>query len=195
MRRPRPPLHSVPREAETAPAEIGGSDSRLIRQAQAGDRGALHELLASYEAPLLRFASRMLGPRRRADVYDLCQEVFVRIIETIDRADPSRPFKPYFYRIASNLIIDSLRSEMRRGPVVHRSEEPAAAGEDPGLRIDLERAILELPVNYRTVLVLRYAEELDYEEIAATLQIPLNTVKTYLFRARRALKTRLGDQS
>ncbi len=195
MKRRHPPLRSVPSDAGAASEYSSTPESRLIRQAQEGDRTALRELLAPYEAPLLRFAGRMLGPRRRADVHDLCQEVFVRIIETIDRADPARPFKPYFYRIASNLLIDSLRSEMRRGPSVHAPEELPSASGDPGLRIDLERAVLGLPVNYRTVLMLRYAEELDYEEIAATLQIPLNTVKTYLFRARRALKTRLGEQS
>ncbi len=169
-----------------------GREAALVRRAQGGDRDALRELLSPYEAPLMRFITRMLGRRRLSDVHDVCQEVFVRIMETLDRVKPERPFRPYCYRIATNLVIDHVRTESRRNRFTGGDRETEnSVQETPELRIDIERAILQLPVNYRTVLVLRYAEGLDYAEIGVALQIPINTVKTFLFRARRAMKDQM----
>ncbi len=165
-----------------------------MRRAAAGDREATEELLLPYEKPLLRLARRMLGPDRAGDVADLAQEIFLRIITNLERVDPERPFKPYFYRVASNLIIDHLRREVRRGIFYSGSPESRpASGERPphGGReemVDLERAITRLPLHYQTVLVLSFAEGLKYREISEVLEIPINTVKTYLHRARRALR-------
>jgi RNA polymerase sigma-70 factor (ECF subfamily) len=168
-------------------------EALLIRKAAGGDMQAMEKLLEPFEGPLLRYCNRMLGFGRRGDAADVAQEVFVRIMEKIDRVDASLPFKPFFYRIATNVIIDHQRQEGRRGRFFSPNEPADAAGvpREPGEMLDLQRALGDLPLHYQSVLVLRVGEGLDYEEISATLQIPLNTVKTYLHRARRALKKRM----
>lgn len=168
-------------------------EALLIRKAAGGDMKAMEQLLGPYEAPLLRYCNRMLGFGRRGDAADVAQEVFVRMMEKMDRVDPALPFRPFFYRVATNVIIDHQRQEGRRGRFFSPGEAAPAPAPDaaPDAMMDLQRALGELPLHYQSVLLLRVGEGLDYEEISATLEIPLGTVKTYLHRARRALKQRM----
>lgn len=173
-----------------------GKEAALIRRAAAGDRDAFEDLLTPYETPLLRYVARLLGPSRKGDVADLTQAIFIRVIESIGRVDAERPFRPFLYRVATNLVIDHVRQEGRRGrfftPGGDSGPEKAAAPTgEPEDRLHLRRALSSLPIQYQTVLVLRVSEGLDYAEISETLQIPVNTVRTYLFRARSALRRNL----
>ncbi len=180
-------------------APDSGREAVFLRKARAGDRKALGELLAPYEAPLFRFVCRMLGRGRSDAAGDLTQEVFLRIIGSLDRIDPARPLKPFIYRIAANAAVDHLRREGRRGRFLDRDviaadlTDGARSARSRETSLDLERSLALLPVHYQLVVVLRFAQELTYEDISEALEIPVGTVKTYLHRARRALKQSLEE--
>ncbi len=180
-------------------SSVLGNAELAARLARAGrSRGILLDTEA-YEAPLFRFVCRMLGRGRSDAAGDLTQEVFLRIIGSLDRIDPARPLKPFIYRIAANAAVDHLRREGRRGRFLDRDviaadlTDGARSARSRETSLDLERSLALLPVHYQLVVVLRFAQELTYEDISEALEIPVGTVKTYLHRARRALKQSLEE--
>jgi RNA polymerase sigma-70 factor (ECF subfamily) len=125
----------------------------------------------------------------------------------MDSYDDSLRFSPWIFRIAQNLAVDWLR---KRKPVVSFDDGTGESGQslqdrlastDEGplqmveywdTRDTLERVLQELPANYRAVLLLRYAEEMSYEDMANALDMPVTTIKTRLHRAREQLRQRLS---
>lgn len=141
------------------------------------------------------------------DALDLSQDAFVRAFRARARIDPGRPFYPWLYQILRRLCFNFLRDgRARRGKL--RSAGPwlaeelqGRAGGDPGreveraeLRARLEAAMEELPPAEREALALREFEGLAYREIADLLEIPVGTVMSRLYRARRALAAALGPE-
>jgi RNA polymerase sigma-70 factor (ECF subfamily) len=148
------------------------------------------------------FCWRMTGDAALAE--DLSQEVFLHLYQALRKYDPSRPFAPWMRRVMTNCVLNRLRSRPPRA--VHlegpggfplplpdpRSPDPAAAAaaaEDAAL---LGRHVAALPEGWRAVVALRYTEGLSVAEVAEALDLPVNTVKTRLFRARGALRESLG---
>ena len=130
---------------------------------------------------------------------DCAQEAFIRAYRALHQYDPSLPFGPWLYRIATNASLNHVqRWHAHETPVEEfpDSAEPDEAGpESMTLRkeelSEVMAAMAELPVHYRAALTLRHLQQLSYQEVADSLGIPLGTVKTHLHRARAALKTRL----
>ncbi len=184
----------------------GGDEGDLVRRCLAGDERAYRELVGRYQRPVFNVAMRMV--RRAEDAEDLTQETFVRMFRALDRYDPARPFPAWLFTIATRLCIDHIRrkrlapiSMFQAGP--GGEDEYVIEAEDPGLKPDEATSHLEeegrtrdlidsLPPHYRIVVVLRHQQDLSYEEIAETLQLPLGTVKARIHRARELLKTRIG---
>jgi len=151
---------------------------------QQGSREAFEELLARYRNPLYGFFRRRLASRERAD--DLTQETFLAVIRATARYEPRAMVRTYLYAIALNLLAAE-RRKAREAPMLPNPEtrpEPEAA-------LWVKQALERLDPAEREILMLREYEQLRYEEIAELLRIPVNTVRSRLFRSRMALKSLL----
>lgn len=171
-------------------------DEVLLARYKQGDAHAFRELVERYTGPLYNLAFRLLHDQMEAE--NVAQEAFLRVILSLDRVRLDLPFKPYLFRIAVNHCYDILRANRTRVSVdIDAAEEIAQDApeivdliEKQDLSLRLHAAIEALPPHYRTVIILRYLNEFSYEEIAQTLNLPLNTVRTHLRRAKEQLKVR-----
>jgi RNA polymerase sigma-70 factor (ECF subfamily) len=173
----------------------GQSDEWLAAQSMVEPQ-AFNELVLRYQNRVYGVAYRMLGDS--GDAHDLAQETFVRAFRRLETFDCSRRFAPWLFRIAVNLCLDHRSRQMHVVPLgdlelVEKGASPEASAIREEKRTLIQKAILDLPLKYRAVIVLRHIEELTYEEIAAALDLPVNTVRTHLFRARAALRKALTD--
>ncbi|TBL75391.1 RNA polymerase sigma factor [Paenibacillus thalictri] len=169
----------------------------LIKAAQAGDRDALITLLREIETHVYRTAYYLLGNEQ--DAMDAAQEALIRIYTKINSYEEKALFKTWVQRIVTNLCIDKFR---RSKPTVSIEQHDMTFVSDNSVEDevistyiaqDIREAIDKLPEHHRTVVVLRYLQDFSYNEIAESLDLPLNTVKSYLFRARQQLQTLLQD--
>ncbi|MCL5040050.1 MAG: sigma-70 family RNA polymerase sigma factor [Firmicutes bacterium] len=162
-------------------------------------------LLLAYQELVYRQAYSFL--RHREDALDITQDVFLRAFQAIDRFEAGRPIKPWLKRITLNLCLNFIRDrpalsslddtfgdEMGKTMADTLAATSDVPGEVEGLwmREALDEALQELPPLHRIVVLLRHQEDLTYEEIAQRLDLPLGTVKTYLFRARKYIRSRLA---
>ena len=176
-------------------------EADLLRAAQGGDGRAYAEIVRRYQRAVYRVAYGLT--RNASDADDLAQETFVRAYQALGRFRVGEPLYPWLARIATNQAF-SLHRRRRRRP--ETALEPLVeAGQQWGVDADpaedlaakerrerLERAMSELKPEHQAVLVLRAVEDLSYEEIAASLKVPVGTVMSRLSRARAELKARLG---
>lgn len=170
----------------------------FLGPAQDGDRRALEELLrASYDRvhPVCR---RIVG--NEPEAADAAQEALISVVRNLHRFDGRSRYSTWLYRIAVNASIDELRRRSRRrmalfgGEGAEREGEPVFEGagpEDAVGMMDLEAALMELPLDYRSAVVLRDVCGLDYAEIAQVLSIPGGTVRSRIARGRSLLAGRL----
>ncbi|MFN0149931.1 MAG: sigma-70 family RNA polymerase sigma factor [bacterium] len=185
-------------------------DRDLVRRSLEGNEGAFEELVRRFQAPVLNLAYRVV--RDWDESQDVAQEAFVKAYGALNRYDATYPFKVWLFRITTNVAIDHLRR--RRGGTVSL-DAPRYPGSDddsgwdiaddaspgPGDGIEsaqrreiLDIALAKLAPPLRAAIVLRHVEDLSYEEIAATLGIPLGTVKIRIHRGREALARILKRQ-
>lgn len=172
------------------------SDESLMRQFQGGSREAFEELFQRYRQPLYGFFRRRLNDSARAE--DLTQEVFLAVIRARLRYEPKALVRTYLYGIALKLISTERRRQARcDSSATDQSElnqDHVASSQAAEAALWLRQAVETLDAMDREVLMLREYEELSYAEIAALLHIPLNTVRSRLFRARMALKELLAPE-
>ncbi len=176
------------------------NDDRLLAtRAARGDSQAFAELVHRHQQAIFNVAYRLLGNVQDAE--DAVQETFLRVYRFFGRFDVNRPFAPWVKRIAVNVCLNRMTN--RPAPrSLDADDAPPAPDPSPGPEVhtiqrDLGRRvwdeILALPPRYRAVIELRHFQGLSYAEIAEALNLPLNTVKSDLFRARKLLATRLRD--
>lgn len=139
-------------------------------------------------------AYRWLGDREESR--DACQEAAARALAAGDRYDTSRPFYPWYYRILKNLCFDRLRGRHRE-PVLPAEGVETRAADQPGAEGRLlqrersravARALARLAGEQREVIELRHFQDLSYEEMAEILEVPVGTVMSRLYRARKRLR-------
>src|SRR4051812_15786972 len=174
-------------------------DVSLVDAAQRGERAALEALLDRHHDRIFAVCRRLTG--NDADAADASQEALIAIVRGLPRFDGRSQFSTWSYRIAVNASLDELRRRQRR-PVPVDDDNPAAVAvsvvsDDPAAataaRLDVDNALLRLPVEFRAAVVLRDLCALDYAEIAAILDIPPGTVRSRIARGRAALVPLLGD--
>ena len=180
-------------------------EARLARLALKGDQRAFAEIVELYQDKLYHMSYRMLYNRQEAE--DVVQDTFLRVYKNLGRYDESMKFSTWIYRIATNLCIDRLR---KRKPVysldAESSEHEGLDGyamipsdnrtpESELLLSDTQRiihqAIETLPAKYKSVMVLRYLQEMSLQEIRDVLDMPVTTVKTRVHRGREFLRKKL----
>jgi len=174
----------------------------LARRARAGDEAALTQLYQSHREPLYRHARRMLG--EDAAARDVVQEAFTRAITAMPRTREELHFRPWIYRIATNLCLRELTrrarcapprgdlAELGRGRTTRqRAELEGNRGDDPERSHQrreatayAQAALERLPPQYRQILLLREMEDMDYEELRRVLELRLSMVRVSLHRAR-----------
>ncbi|TGB02043.1 RNA polymerase sigma factor SigW [Halobacillus salinus] len=176
-----------------------------IKEVKKGDQSSFEDIVAFYQNKVFHICLRMIGNSYEAE--DLAQEAFIRAYTNIHSFDERRKFSTWLYRIATNLTIDRIR---KKKPDYHLDAEvkgtdgldmysqlaadqalPEEEVESLELQSYIHQEILALPPKYRSVIVLRYLDELALQEIAEILDIPVGTVKTRVHRGREALRKRL----
>ncbi|OPA75387.1 RNA polymerase subunit sigma-70 [Paenibacillus selenitireducens] len=134
--------------------------------------------------------------RNSEDALDIVQESIHKAFSSAASLKNPDAMKSWFYRIVVNTSLDFLRKQKRIQLMDEETLESYSQGmPDVYQNIDLEKALEELPVKYRSVVVLRYFEDLKIEEIAEVLDENINTVKTRLYQALRVLRVKLNDDS
>jgi RNA polymerase sigma-70 factor (ECF subfamily) len=186
-------------------------DADVAALAKEGREPAFRELVRRYERPVFSLIFRMVRDRETAE--DLAQDTFIKVLNNIDRYRPEFKLSSWLFKIANNVTIDHLRrrqlatvsldgsphaqtaaeAQATSLDVESRGESALEAIESRELGSAIERAIGQLRPEYRSCILLRHVEGRSYEEIAATLDLPLGTVKTYIHRARHELREALGD--
>jgi len=184
-------------------------ENRLAQLARSGDRSAFGQLVDLYKDKIFHLAYRMTGSRQEAE--DIVQETFMRVYANLDKYDSRWKFSTWIFRIGNNLCIDRLRK--RRPTWSLDAENPDADGVDgyamlptndaspedrmvlSEMQKNVRNAIAQLPDKYRSVVVLRYLQDLSLNEIADILELPVSTVKTRLHRGRESLRRKLEHDS
>jgi len=166
-------------------------DEELMLEFQKGSTESFSELFFRYRDPLYGFFRRRLSNMTRAE--ELTQECFLAVLRGAERWEPRATFRTYLYAIALKLTAaEYRRSQNEPKSGVEADEVGRANATDAELSV--RRAVASLDAEHREIVMLREYEGLSYEEIAAALRIPLNTVRSRLFRARMALKELLDPQ-
>ncbi|MEK5322856.1 RNA polymerase sigma factor SigW [Aeribacillus sp. FSL M8-0254] len=179
--------------------------NKKIKQIKKGDQNAFAEVVELYKDKIFQLCYRMLGNAHEAE--DIAQEAFIRVYMNIHSFDMNKKFSTWIYRIATNLSIDRIR---KKKPDYYLDAEVAGTDgltmysqvssdiampekevEAIELQETIQKEILKLPDKYRSVIVLRYIEELSLQEIAEILELPVGTVKTRIHRGREALRKQL----
>ncbi|MBM7649513.1 RNA polymerase sigma-70 factor (ECF subfamily) [Bacillus ectoiniformans] len=180
---------------------------RRIKQVLKGDQNAFGEIVELYKEKVYQICFRMLWNRHEAE--DAAQETFIKAFINIHTYNPDKKFTTWLYRIATNLCIDKIR---KAKPDYHLDAEVAGTDglnmysqissddklpeeevESMELQETIQSAILKLPEKYRSVIVLKYIEELPLQDISEILDLPLGTVKTRVHRGREALRKYLRN--
>lgn len=167
------------------------TDEELMLEFQRGAFDGFTELFQRYREPIYGFFRRRLRDAARAE--ELAQEVFLAVLRGIERYEPRALFRSYLYGIALKQLAAERRQQAREemNPV---GEAALAITADADAGLWVRRAIEKLDGDAREILLLREYEQLSYAEIGALLRIPVNTVRSRLFRARLALKELLLPQ-
>src|SRR5579859_5504891 len=168
------------------------SDEALMLEFQGGSRPAFEELFARYRKPLYGFFGRRLNNPTRAE--DLVQETFLAVIRAASRYEPRALVRTYLYSIALNLLAAERRKFSTSSTLGQSAPEPKTEG-TPEFVLWVRQAMEKLDSPDREILMLREYEQLSYSDIAELLRIPVNTVRSRLFRSRLALKGYLESKA
>lgn len=173
------------------------TDETIAVLVQSGDVEAFGFLVERYEKKLQRYARKFLFGVE--DVEDLVQDVFLKAYENIHSFDPKRKFSPWIYRIAHNEFINALKRKISSPvaffdpdilfPMQSAPERADTEAMEREVKEMLDLYIAKLDVKYREPLILYYYEELNYQEIADVLKIPISTVGVRLGRGKAQLKS------
>ena len=180
-------------------ADHADRDVDLMLRVRDGDEGAFEELVRRHTRTVLNLIYRYVGDASLAD--DVAQEVFVKVYRFRDRYEPKARFSTWLYRITVNHCLNEIRSRRNRptasAPAEELLEQPEGVSPDERMRrMELREAVRAaldaLPSNQRMAVLLARYEELSYTEIAATLGLSLEAVKSLLFRAKENLQQSLA---
>ena len=177
-------------------------EEALIRKVKKGDLDAYGAIVQDYQSSVFNVCYRILGNRQEAE--DLTQEAFLRAYHQIASFDLSRPFGPWMRTLAANLCFNHLK-KARLDRVLLEDERDQLPddpwrGPEGALEINqdhkaLYQAIWNLPDIQRMALELRHFQGLTYQEMAKALNLPLNTVRSHLYRGRQKLAELLEEKN
>jgi len=181
-------------------------DAELVARVQRGERQAFDLLVLKYQRKIIRLLSRMI--RDSSEVEDVAQEAFIKAYRALPHFRGESAFYTWLYRIAINTGRNWLATNSRRPstPSSYENEDgetfnetdnltdnntPESAMATREIAESVNRSIEDLPEDLRTAIVLREIEGMSYEDIAATMNCPIGTVRSRIFRAREAIAAKL----
>lgn len=176
------------------------SDKEIVVLAVKGDMKAFEQLVFRYEKPIFGYILRFVSHKENAE--DLVQETFIKIYRSLKTFDPEYKFKTWLFTVATNTVYDWLR-KVKNNKEMFIIDDPDSDFEtiddtwsyklieDKEL---IDNALKNIKPVYQSAIVLFYRDELTYEEIAEVLKVPINTVKTYIYRAKKALSEELKQK-
>ena len=178
---------------------MSDNETTLIQKAQKGNHDAFAALVDEHQRYVYNLALRVVKDENEA--LDLTQETFVRAWTALPNFKGQSQFRTWLYRIVTNLCynrlpnlrrsLNDLGNDVMEDIPEAKFNAPADEFESNETRKHLYQALEDLDENYRLLITLRYQSELSYDEIASTLNLPLGTVKTGIFRAKEQLRKAL----
>ena len=166
------------------------TDAELVRQAKKGSTDAFAELVRRHEQMVFNLSFRFARDGSLAE--DMAQEAFLKAFRLLKGFRGDCSFSTWMYRVTTSVCLTELNRRKRRGEVQLQAHH---AGSYENSRIEagdmaeiVRRCVMRLPERYATIITLYYLEEMPYEEIAAIVEIPMGTLKTWMFRARKELR-------
>ena len=185
-------------------AVVARSDAELMLRVKDGDERSFADLLSKHRHPVINYLYRMV--QNAAIAEELAQDVFLRVYRARNSYQPTAKFTTWLYRIATHVALNFLRDgrhARNAAPLDGPDGEPIRELRvtDPNVEdrlvaqtrtVEIRRAILALPEKQRAAVILHKYHDLDYREIAATLQCSESAVKSLLFRAYETLRGRLA---
>ncbi len=173
----------------------------LVQQIRDGDSSLFEKLVLDNQTKVYNLALRMVG--NEDDAFDMSQEAFLRAYNNLGSFRGDSRFSVWLYRLTTNICLDFLRSEGRRShnslsyldgededkelEIPDERFSPETLVEKKELREAVSRGLMQLPKDYRAILLLREIDGLSYDEIANCLSLEAGTVKSRIFRARKKL--------
>jgi len=180
---------TVNRAASSALEEQGEADAIIVARCRAGEREAFGILLHRYRDRIINLAYQLLG--QREDAEDVAQEAFAQAFRHIGSFRGESQFYTWLYRITVNLCLARKRRLKKSNHLDEERDNGASEYSSAGeieMRLAVEQALRQIYPPLRTGLVLREMQGLSYDEIAAILHIPLGTVRSRLWEARRRFR-------
>jgi RNA polymerase sigma-70 factor (ECF subfamily) len=182
------------------------TDAQLVKRVQKGDKGAFDLLVLKYQHKIVNLVMRYVRDQELA--LDITQEAFIKAYRALPRFRGDSAFYTWMYRIAVNTAKNHLAAQRRRPMDVEldlqdpeqfdlhaklkETDTPEGVTISNELKETVERAIAALPDDLRTAIVLRELDGMSYEEIAQTMECPVGTVRSRIFRARDAISKKVG---
>jgi RNA polymerase sigma factor (sigma-70 family) len=171
-------------------------DEWLVVRCQLGERSAFDELIQRWHEPLWRYVRRLTNDDDAAR--EVAQDAWLRVLRGISRLRDGTKLRAWLFGIARRALMDRLRTQYAT-PIVDDVDAIEVAAEETAGTLEADAAALEhglsrLPVTEREVLTLFYLQELSLADVADVLNVPVGTVKSRLFRARRLLRRELEGQ-
>mgnify|MGYP001828631740 FL=1 len=192
-------------DAERARMSEAQVDQLLVERVQKGDKRAFDLLISKYQHRIVSLVARYVSDPSEAQ--DVAQEAFIKAYRAIDRFRGDSAFYTWLYRIAINTAKNWLVARKRRPPAsdidatdaeqydIESRLKEQGTPENEMLREEIKRTvydtIAELPEDLRTAIMLREMEGMSYEDIAVTMDCPIGTVRSRIFRAREAIDEKL----
>ena len=183
------------------------SDKKLVKRVQRGDKGAFDLLVLKYQHKIVNLVMRYVRDPELAQ--DITQEAFIKAYRALPRFRGDSAFYTWMYRIAVNTAKNHLAAQRRRPMNIEldlqdpeqydlhaklkETDTPEGVLLSNELKDTVERAIAALPEDLRTAIILRELEGMSYEEIAQTMECPVGTVRSRIFRARDAISKKTGS--
>jgi len=183
------------------------SDKKLVERVQKGDKGAFDLLVLKYQHKIVNLIMRYVRDPELS--LDIAQEAFIKAYRALPRFRGDSAFYTWMYRIAVNTAKNHLAAQRRRPMDVEldlqdpeqydlhaklkETDTPEGVTLSNELKETVERAIAALPEDLRTAIILRELEGMSYEEIAETMDCPVGTVRSRIFRARDAIGKKVGS--
>lgn len=164
-----------------------------IQQVLAGDKEAYSHIINKYKNQLYATVLRMT--RNPQDAQDFVQDAFIKVYRNLDKYKADGPFASWLYRVAINHCMDAFRKKQYSTVQVEIDEEKVVNPNHPEIIFlkneksrQLERLVATLPNDERLIILLRYVNEVTYEEISEIMDIPISTVRNKLHRAKKKMR-------
>ncbi len=174
------------------------ADQELISECQRGKMKAFKTLVEKYKKPAFFIALGLVG--NREDAYDLSQDAFVRVLQSIKSYNPKHNFFNWFYTILSNLCKNHLKKRSVQKSHMEKNMSfaqdvysPDVILEKNEINLRLWEEISRLPYEFKEIILLKHFHEFSYRKISQMLNIPMGSVMSRLYYARKKLKGNLKD--